>query len=345
MNDKQVQRRTGHYPIAQPIRPRSLWGQIWMALFQPAQFFRTLPVIDNNRQWFWAGFIILGLIGLSAVQQASNTASDLNAIQVPVDVVQPPGGFGEDFGGLPDGGVGIPPPGGAAPAASNISSNWTTALIAASGIVLGWFIQTLLLAEVSLLKGFAPRLGRNFQVAVWASLPLGLMAVLQLLYSAAGGTVGGAGLSGLIPELPGYENLPSFFQLALLSLATQLTLFWLWNLALIYVGARRALNGKWWSSLLVVVAWVLVIVLVPILTGTVKLPTEETSLNAEDLGLPPEALDMLPQEFLENMMSGSGNSAGSDAIEVTAEPVDFSIETAPSTEESEAELPAPESKN
>jgi Yip1 domain len=303
MADKQLQpRRAGNYSLTQPARQRGLWGQIWMTLLQPGQFFRALPAIDQTRQWLWAGLLILGLIGFSAVRQTATPAVDPNAFQIPTDSSsQPdPNVFGGgDFGAPPEDGV---PPGDlGAGAPQNTSATWTTVLVAASGIVMGWFIQSLLLCEVSLLKGFSPRLGRNFQIAIWASLPLAFMAVLQLLYYAAGGSIAGAGVSGFVTEISGYADMQPFVQAIILSFATQLTLFWLWNLALIYVGARRALHGRWWSSLLVVIAWSVILVVVPVLNGAIKAPEPEVqSVDLKSPELPPEAL---PGEFLENMMS------------------------------------------
>ena len=56
---------------------------------------------------------------------------------------------------------------------------------------------------------------------------------------------------------------PALTQTVLLTFAAQFTLFWLWNLALLYLGGRHALNGRRVAALLVVVAWVLVLILVP----------------------------------------------------------------------------------
>lgn len=317
MDDKQLQpRRARSYSLAMPVRQRGLWGQIWAALLQPGQFFQTLPRIDETRQWLWVGLLILALIGLSAVRQATPTA-DPNALQMPTDFSQPsPNPFGGGDFGIPDGGI---PTGGAA---TSVSSTWTTALLAASGIVLGWFIQTLLLCEVSLLKGFAPRLGRNFQIAIWASLPLGVMAVVQLLYYAAGGSVTGAGISGLVVDIPGYADLSPYVQAIILSFAGQLTLFWLWSLSLIYIGARHALHGRWWSSLLVVIAWAVIIVVVPVLTGAVKVPAQQ-NIELESIDLPSEVLDGLPREFLENRMGGSlSETAEPDSADQLTPPIE-----------------------
>jgi hypothetical protein len=79
----------------------------------------------------------------------------------------------------------------------------------------------------------------------------------------------------MVDSLPGYATLSPFSQALLLSLAGQLTLFWLWSLLLIYKGARHTLGGSWWSAAFVVVAWALIVVVVPVMTGAVAAPAAE----------------------------------------------------------------------
>jgi hypothetical protein len=62
-----------------------------------------------------------------------------------------------------------------------------------------------------------------------------------------------------------------------------LTLFWLWGLLLLYIGARQALRGRWWASLLVVFAWVAVVVVTPVLTGAVAAPPLEEAIVPGDM--------------------------------------------------------------
>lgn len=143
--------------------------------------------------------------------------------------------------------------------------NWNISLITASAFLLGWLAQALLLSLVSLFKGRAPHFGLNLQIAIWAALPLGLMAGLQLLYYSAGGPIGADGISGLVSELPGYESLTPFAQALVTALASQITIFWFWNLLLLYFGGRYALDGGWLSSFLVVVLWMVLIILVPVI--------------------------------------------------------------------------------
>jgi hypothetical protein len=283
--------------LTQRMRPPGLLSQIGTALLRPEVFFRTLPTFHDTRQWVWVALLILLLTGVTAVRQAA-LSNPTSVIQTPADTGGPPPGLdfgGKDGGGgggggngavtvltrgggpIPAGGGGngggTPPDGGiptetASPA--DVSSAWVTALLAASGIVLSWVIQAVLLSEVSLFNGQRPRLGFNLQIAIWAALPLALMTIFQLLYYAAGGTVGQAGISGMLAHWHRYQEFPVFLQSVLLSLTSRLTLFWLWELVLLYLGARYTLNGRRWASLLVVVIWVVIIVVAPVITGAIN---------------------------------------------------------------------------
>ena len=147
--------------------------------------------------------------------------------------------------------------------------NWSAALVAITRLVLSWLVQAILLSEVTLFQGAAPRLGLNWRIAVWASLPLGLMAGVQLLYRSGGGVIEAPGVAGFLDSLPLYADAPEFLQLVMRSFASNFTLFWLWHLALLYLGGRHTLKGSPWSALLVVIMWVLIIVLLPVITNQV----------------------------------------------------------------------------
>jgi hypothetical protein len=207
-------------------RNRNLRQRLSTLIFQPGSFFRSLPALSSTRHWLWAAVFILSLTGLTAIER--RVLSEAAALS------------------------------------GDTASTWTTALLAAANIILMWLIQMVLLCEVSLFNGFRPQWGRNLQIAIWSSLPLGLMAALQFLYFRGGGSFTGPELAGLLAESPGFAEVPEVAQDLLLSLASQLTLFWIWQLALLYLGARHGLNGKWWSSLLVVTLWVLLAVLAPV---------------------------------------------------------------------------------
>lgn len=307
------------FPAAQPppdygllpnSRPRSLWSQIGMVLLQPGRFFRTLSTLPDSRQWVWAALLILVLVGFSAVQADSHAPAPADS--------QPGGGVfgpvpGDPFEGEVSDGVAIsggrggfgPVEGGpgeepAGPGAgggegeSSPSDDWTTALIAASNIVAVWIIAVALLAVVSLLRGVAPQWGHSVQIAVWASVPLGLMAALQLVYFFAGGTSGEPGMAGLLPDLEAYADLPDSQQALALSFASRLTLFSVWALALVYVGGRQTLRGPWLVVTLAVLALVALIVAIPVVAGTITAPEEEAAA-----GEPGEIIgpDMMPGEI------------------------------------------------
>jgi hypothetical protein len=286
MANRQIEEYRGRdiQPLGQRARTRSLPTQVSAVTLQPVYFFRTLTDLQNTRQWLWIGLFILLLTALSAVRQDSLGANS-GAAGGDVGFIDPGlgGGFADPgFGG----GIGVPPDFGGPPSdvgaptggagGGDLAATWTTGLIAATKALLSWAVLTVLLCEVSLLNGKAPRFGHNFQIAVWSSIPLGMMAALQLLFYAGGGMPGQPGLTGLVSEIPGYETLPAFFQSVLLSLAGNLTVFWLWSLVLIYFGARIALNGKRWASALVVVIWTVVLVITPVLTGAIAAPTAES---------------------------------------------------------------------
>jgi hypothetical protein len=267
--------------------------QIMTVSLQPTYFFRTLPNVGDTRQWFWVAALILILVGLSAVRQESlQSTASATAFTPPVAENPSPNPGRFDQGGFPgalsgDAGT-IPPP----TTSADITSTWTTALISGSHIVLGWFILAILLSEVPLFNGVSPSLGQNLQIAIWTSVPLGIMAGLQLVYFAAGGAPREPGLTGLLAYWEGYKQLPTFVQSLLMSLTSRLTIFWLWTLVLLYIGARNTLRGKRWAVALVVVMWTAVLVIVPVLTGAIVAPEQPSSVIE---GLPDQRI--IPEDF------------------------------------------------
>ncbi|MBL8119689.1 MAG: YIP1 family protein [Anaerolineae bacterium] len=280
-------------------RPRSLWGQVWTLALQPNNFFLALPqTASSARQWFWVAVLILALNGMAAVRQealksgngdsgSAPPVSDFGGVSGPSGMmtnitgggggmlIQPDMGPAPDFGG---------PSVSENPATNDVSSTWVTALISGSHIILGWFVLALFLCEIPLFNGVRPSYGQNLQIAIWTTVPLGLMAGLQLIYYAAGGTLGADGVSGLLTLWEGYSNLPAFVQSVLLSLTSRVTLFWIWTLVLVYIGGRTALEGKWWAVMIVVVAWVIVLAVMPVVTGAVAAPPQpETNLPSDPM--------------------------------------------------------------
>jgi Yip1-like protein len=297
MSNRQIQPvRPQDYGLARQVRPRSLWTQIWTVALQPGYFFRTLPPSNDSRQWFWVGLLILGLIGLSAVRQEAALNPAVNTPAASIDFNSPPGtelgGGGSPFTTGPISSAPIPEnsassaPSLAGVSANEFSSSLTTALIAASHILLGWIILTILLSEIPLFNGIRPSFGQNLQVAIWTTVPLGLMAGLQVVYYAAGGNAGETGLSGLLSAWKPYNTLPNFPKSLMLSLAIRMTLFWIWSLILIYRGGRNTLDGKRWSVMLVVVAWAIVSIVTPVVTGAITAEAGPlTGIDTNDQGL------------------------------------------------------------
>jgi hypothetical protein len=338
MSQRDIQKQ-GETRLARsaPNRPqRGLLGSISIVLLQPALFFRTLPPMSATRQWLWVALLVLALVGFNAVRRESLSASP--AGEAPIMAPDMGGGILDPRqGGAPmDPGMGMEmPPAGVpqdvgAGGQMDTATRWTTALIAASGIALIWLGLTVLLSEVSLLNGSAPRLAHNFQISIWTSLPLGLLALLQLLYQAGGGVVGAPGLSGLVSELPFYADLPLFARSLLLSFASNLTLFWLWSLMLVYFGARFALHGRWWAALLVLVSWIIVLTLVPVLTGNIKAEDSTADIVMDGETMPSEFDDMppgaeLPGAILDEFTTNDGN------LEVTEEMLSIEAEMTPDT--------------
>ncbi len=226
--------------------PRSLWGKIWSVITTPRHFFRHLPGTDTSGHWLMVSLLILGLIGFSAVRYEDLRASD----------------------GLPE-----TQPAGPIPAAPEPepSSSLVIALKAGGALVVDWLILTLLLAEIPLAAGRHPDLGRNLQVVIWTSIPLALMAGLQVIYYETGGTTGEPGLAGLVDQIRGYDEWSRFVQSLVVSIAGHMTVFWLWRLALVYIGARHALNGKRWIIAFVLCAWIALSFLLPIAGEQLKL--------------------------------------------------------------------------
>lgn len=307
---------------------RSLTSQITTALLQPANFFRTLPATQYTRQWVWVGLLILALVGFSAVRYDAlqNQAGDATDTGTPTDGGFPPvdeggGGGGIDFGGVPPG-AGGDATGETETEATpeEVTARWSIALEAAGEIVLQWLVIAILLSEVSLLRGKKPRLGHNWQIAIYSSLPFGLMAALQLAYYYAGGKIGEEGLSGFIEQWKGYADLSEFQKDIAYSLSTRLTLFWLWSLGLLYLGARYGLKGRTWTAGLMVVAWVVVLVIGPVVAGWVEAPKTEADAEIAPMDIPMDMPSMEEGPFEEPSIEEGGGrgpvKGESPAIEV-----------------------------
>lgn len=286
------------YVMERNGRSRSLISQITTVLLQPVYFFRTMPATS---QWVWVALIILALVGFSAVRQSQlgdNAGTSGASFEIP-QMMDP--SMGLPPGAIPgDPGMGgAPLPSDTGGQSNDITQTTMTALIAGGSVVLMWLVQAVVLSEVSMLNGAMPRLGRNLQVAVWASVPLGLMAALQLLYYAAGGQGGAMGLSLLLEDWTWYQAQSDFTKAVLYSLTSRMTLFWLWSLLLLYLGARHALRGHAVSAFIAVAVWVIIVVLAPVLSGAIEAPQAEAEAPpaVEMKMMPPMDGTMLEDAF------------------------------------------------
>jgi hypothetical protein len=234
---------------------------------------------------------------------------------------QPAGIPGEgmpfDPGFPPDsGGNGVPNSG-----TNNPVSSWMTALTAAGTQVVQWFVLTLLLSEVTLFNGLKPQLGKNLPIVIWASIPLALMVALQLTFITGGGTISATGFSGFLDEWSRFAGLNIYLQSFVHALASQLTLFWLWNLVLLYIGARHVLKGKRSIVIMVIAIWVLMLG-VAYSFQSYDLLMENTPANEEPM--PEEFIpdgEILPEDMQsEKPMPDTDESLNDDGF--TSEPVE-----------------------
>ena len=115
-----------------------------------------------------------------------------------------------------------------------------------------------------------------------SSLPFAVMAIVQLLYWSSGGKIGEPGVQGLLTDFQQVKTLEPTVQALLISFTSRLTIFWLWSLMLVYFGARFALGGWRIVAFLVVIAWALIQIGAPVITGTITAQTAEDTPIVED---------------------------------------------------------------
>jgi hypothetical protein len=281
-----------------PKLPTGVWGQIRTLLFHPETFFKALGA--SASAWLFIAVALMLLTGVSEVQRQQRL-TPASSDGISIDLGAPPmdGGFPTgDPSGMPGGGVPLPPEevgGGGTPTTGTPITPQLEQILGASGGILGmWLVLTPLLAIVPFFNRSAPRWSRALQIAIWAAVPLGVMALLQLVYYSAGGQAGEPGLVGIVDELPFYATLSAAQKSIVLSAASKVTLFHIWTLALVYLGARHTLRGKRVVVGVIMAAWLMVMVLLPVATGAYKIEEE----------LP--AIQTLP----DGSMPGEGDSMG-----------------------------------
>ena len=258
---------------------------------QPRDFFYKLP---RTRHWLFVAMLILLVFGYNASnQQTGTTTTTIDTTQETIistldpmasesendDEVQQPtrrtAASGSDEA--------IPPAVLATDTTDSTDETPTvmTSLLAATDLLVIWTAQAFLLSIVVMARGYAPHLSRSFQIAVWASLPLALMLILRQLFFSSGGEGGTLGLTALLNYWDGYSDLSEPMQAFLAIFTSNLTLFWVWNLALLYFGARYALGGKRPIVILILAIWIIISTAVPAfvsdpVTAVEPLPQTET---------------------------------------------------------------------
>lgn len=174
---------------------------------------------------------------------------------------------------------------------------WAAVLLTLTQVLAMWLGLAIVLSLVSLFNGARPRLAHNLQIAIWSSVPLGIMALLQVIYVASGGAINSRGISRVIYELESYATWTPTAQQFALSLAMHLHIFALWHLALIFVAARQALNGRTLAVIIVLIIWVLIMVIMPIALGMVQPPAEPVLPDSSGEGMFPPNGEFPPEGF------------------------------------------------
>jgi hypothetical protein len=150
----------------------------------------------------------------------------------------------------------------AATATNNPTFNYVLpALGAVLGALLMWLVVSWLLHLVLTLLGGRGSSQGAINVVAWASLPFVLRAVVQIVAMLlTDSLVAGGGLSGFAAAGEGS------FNVFLASVLSQIDLYFIWHVILVYLGARlssRLPRGKTWLAVLLVFALVMAVRALP----------------------------------------------------------------------------------
>ena len=230
--------------------PRGIIASISGVLLRPRDFFKGFSTAGQS--WLLAALFMMALTGYSAVPRPLRSAAPSGEVPI-FEGSGIPGEFP-----LPPG-EGIPPTEGGT---SSPDSTWSVALAAIGNVVIGWGALATLLMVVPMFNGKAPDIGRNLQIVIWASAPLAVMKIIQLVFINNGGQLGATGMTGFLNDLPFYTGLAPQLQRFVHAFAGQITLFSLWSAVLVYLGARYALHGRRWIAAVVVILWVALVVII-----------------------------------------------------------------------------------
>lgn len=206
-------------------KPKGLFGQIQQLILQPILFFKNLPEETDSRAWLWAALLTLILIGYSAIRNEA--------------ILNESTAFDGD-----------------------VQTQLLLAIGAAGAIILGWILQMLLLALVTMLQGQKPRWSLNLRIVIWATIPLMLMAVAQITYMVIGGHL--IDMASLAKDaLPSSSSDAVYFLVS--QFFRQLTIFNLWHLILFYLAAIHSLHGARWLAILLTILSFASLFLIPTL--------------------------------------------------------------------------------
>lgn len=322
---------TSHARTARPRLPQGILGQIRMVLFQPEQFFKRLA--GQRSAWLIAAVLLMLLTGLSEVQRqqrlAAPDASGGGFSEMPVPMDGMP--MGDPMIGDPGmgGGVPLPPSDGGSPSTPSVplTQQIEQVLGAGGSILVFWVLLMPLLALVTLFTGRAPRLSQVLQTAVWATVPLGVLALVQLVYYQAGGRAGEPGLAGLVDELPFFAELDSIQQRLMLSLMARVTLFHGWMVVLVYLGARHNLRGRRLVVIPVIIAWIALVVMLPVALQPAPAATGDAAITDLREGeMPPMGEEGIPANMGGDEMPFDDLSGEQAPLSETESPLDEGLE-------------------
>jgi hypothetical protein len=218
-------------------KAKGLVAEMQALILRPVSFFEVLPEQSESRSWLMAAFLILALVGYSAVQQLAALPPDFSTST-----------------------------------ANPVQQQVVTGLMAASRLIIAWIGQALVLIPVALFSKKSPRFALNLHIAIWSSLPFAILSIIQIAYIWAGGPIGGSGLAPLLSTILPFEMQMSNMGIFLLNMAEHLTLFGVWNLALLYLGGRYSLEGSSPIVLLFLLLWLIILLLIPTTIEILSMP-------------------------------------------------------------------------
>lgn len=224
---------------------RGLHSDIIALMLHPVMFFKALRRKRNTHTMIVGLLIITSLVVVSL--QVTSAPADTSVAPI---FDMPPDSFPVDPGMMPPDSVSSSNTG-------DTSTLWMTALTVIGAQFISWLTLTVWLAQVQLAYKRKPNFGKNLEIVIWSSIPLTLMVLLQIIYIAAGGTITDRGFSGFLDEWAGFADLHILFQGWLYAFASQITLFWMWHIALLYIGTRYVLNARRGIVLFAIVTWIL----------------------------------------------------------------------------------------